>query len=61
MESYYRSPDKPCRDKPDKLSPGKDRSVKYLLGIGVVILILALVGRAAIRALRDLIVSLWPH
>jgi hypothetical protein len=35
--------------------------VKYLLGIGVVILILAIVGRAAIRALRDLIVSLWPH
>jgi hypothetical protein len=35
--------------------------VKYVLAIGVAILILALVGRAAIRTLRDLIVNLWPH
>jgi hypothetical protein len=37
--------------------------VKYVLAIGVVILILilAIVGRAAIRVLRDLIGNLWPH
>jgi hypothetical protein len=35
--------------------------VKYLLAIGIVLLILAIAGRAAIRALRDLIVNLWPH
>jgi hypothetical protein len=35
--------------------------VKYVLVIGVVILILAIVGRAAMRTLRDLIVNLWPH
>jgi hypothetical protein len=38
-----------------------DDLVKYLLAIGVVLLILAIAGRAAIRALRDLIVNLWPH
>jgi hypothetical protein len=38
-----------------------DDFVKYLLAIGVVLLILAIAGRAAIRALRDLIVNLWPH
>ena len=35
--------------------------VKYLVAIGVVVLILAIVGRAAIRALRGFIVNLWPH
>jgi hypothetical protein len=38
-----------------------DNVVKYVLASGAVILILAIAGRAAIRALRDLIVNLWPH
>jgi hypothetical protein len=35
--------------------------VKYLLAIGVVVMIVAIVWRAAIRALRGFIVNLWPH
>ena len=38
--------------------------VRYILTTGVVLLVLILVvivGRAAIRALREFIVNLWPH
>ena len=37
--------------------------VRYILATGGVLLvvIVVIVGRTAIRALRDFIVNLWPH
>jgi len=36
-------------------------ALKYVLVIAAVALILIVAGRAVVRALRHLIVHLWPH